>query len=538
MTSRSWTSALACAAIAGAAFGCLATARSAPAEVAPAPVQEVVNGSQDAVPIEDVPVLAEDPPATPTVGDPGMLAASILALPEAEVTDGVLTQLEAALAELPRGELEALEASAERLARGGRPGAVYAELAHVHWLLDETEEARRYATLAGRAGARGRAEELAGAILAGGAAERMQEAPVIGLLLPQGGSPSNREYARLFMEGVEVAAELAGDAGRRFQLLVEDNRGTSAGSERGAAALVAGGASAILGPLTAENMAAAARATPARVALLSPTARRVPFGRRGVFSMGAGDPGAGRALAGAAHAAGYRTAVVVHPRSPGETLEAGAFRDAFTAMGGVVTRRLQYEPGTTTFDIELREVEAIVPPLLVVAAPASDVEMLAPQIAFFGLDTLEIQVAGTQAWTTPAVLESVARRHTDSVIAVSSSDPLAAYDRAAAFVQAYERHFRRTLTSPIPAAGFDLFRMALAAHGDGVRTSRGTVASLDRLDRFRGATGTYSQVEGRIEREFFPVTILAGRLLPFDATRAAPADTIGRHFAPGRQRPR
>ena len=367
-------------------------------------------------------------------------------------------------------------------------------------------------------------------------AQLTEEAPVIGLLLPLTGSPSNREYARLFMEGVEVAAELAGEAGWGVEVVVQDNRGTPAGSERGAETLVSRGATAILGPLTAENMVAATRAARAGVAFLSPTARRVPFGRRGVFSMGAGDPGAGRALAGALRAVGYRAAVVVHPRSPGEMLEAGAFEGAFAALGGAVTRRIRYEPGTTTFDVELGEVERIVPPVLVVAAPAADVELLAPQIAFFGLDTLDIQVAGTAAWTTPAVLESVAWRHTDSVIAVSSSDPLAVYDQATAFVQAYERHFRRTLASPIPAAGFDLFQMALAAYGDGVRTSRGTVASLDRLDGFRGATGTYSQVDGRVEREFFPVTILEGRLLPFDSVRAEPPDTIGHR--PGARRPR
>ena len=528
---------LACTLIAGAGFGCYATARAVP-PAAPAPPPDPADRASG-------PMRSTDPEAATEVAEPvfpaadaGATAAAILALPANEVSERVLRGLEAALTQIARAELEALEDPANRLGRDERPGLVYAELAYVHLLAGEPEEARRYALMASSVGVRGRAQEVASAILGGGVAGLMPPDPVIGAVLPVTGSPSNREYTRLFMEGVEVAAELARRAGWRVEFLVEDNRGTPSGSERGVSALLSRGAVAILGPLAADNMESAVRAAPGTVAFLSPTARRLPFGRRGVYSMAAGDPGAGRALATAVRRAGYQEAVVVHTRNAGEALEANAFQDAFRDSGGVVRRRMQYEPGTTTFDVELREVEAIVPQVLVVAAPAADVEQLAPQIAFFGLDTLDIQVAGTAAWTTPVVLESVARRHTDSVIAVSASDPLAVFDASAAFVRAYEQHFRRTLVSPVPAAGFDLFRMALAAYGDGVRTSRGTVASLERLDRFRGATGTYSHVGDRIEREFFPVRILEGRLHPLDSTLNAPADTVGIHPGGDRARPR
>lgn len=529
---------IACALVAVAGFGCFATARTNPpaapaAAAGPAAAQAgpAGDGGPDAVPDVAQPIVS----AT----DARAASAAILALPADEVTDRLLRRLEGALAQLSRSELQALEQPPSGTEPGERQGLVYGELAYVHLLLGEPEEARRYALLARAAGPGARAREVADAVLGSGAAELMPPAPVIGAVLPVSGSPSNREYTRLFMEGVELAAELARRAGWRVEFLVEDNRGTPSGTEQAVSALVSRGAVAILGPLAAGNMEAAVRAAPGTVAFLSPTARRLPFGRRGVYSMGAGDPGAGRALAEAVERAGYREAVLVHPRSPGEALEADAFEDAFAGLGGLVRRRMQYEPGTTTFDIELKEVEAVVPEVLVVAAPVTDLELMAPQIAFFGLDTLDIQVAGTAAWTTPALLEAVAQRHTDSVIAVSPSDPQIFFDTETAFVQAYEQHFRRTLVSPVPAAGFDLFRMALAAYGDGVRTSRGTVASLERLDRFQGATGTYSHVDGRIERAFFPVRILAGRLHPFDATLAAPADTAGiRPGGAGRARPR
>lgn len=377
------------------------------------------------------------------------------------------------------------------------------------------------------AGSSDGAEGRGAAVLETGPGDPMPADPVIGAILPVTGSPTNREYARLFMEGVEVAAARARESGWRVEFVLEDNRGTRSGTERGVSAMVLRGAQVVLGPLDEDNLEHAVRAARGGLAFLSPTARRVPFSGGRAYSIAAGDRGAGRALAEAVLGAGYDEAVVIHPRSPGELLEAGAFERTFSRSGGVVRRRLQYEPGTTTFAVELQTVETLVPQVLVVAAPPGDVELLAPQVAYYGLDTLDIQVAGTAAWTSQSVLESVAGRHTDSVITVSTRNPEALFDPADAFVTAYERHFRRTLVSPVPAVGYDLFRMALAAYADGARTSRGTLASLERLDGFRGVTGTYSHVDGRLEREFFPVRIIGGDLLPVDSAAALPPDSVG-----------
>ena len=528
MAGRSWCSAFAFTSLAGLAFGCFATAnsRTGGSVAVPAPNHSADPPATVAATVDSV-AEAGGTGAPDMDTDPGSVASAVLSLPAREVGDRELRALETAVARLSRDELLSLSGSEGTAARDVRMGLVYGELAYIHAILDEPEEARRFALAARQAGTTGRAQSVVSTILEAELADLMPADPVIGLVLPVTGSPSNREYARQFMEGVEVAAARARRSGWRVEFLVEDNRGTRAGSERGVSALVSSGADVILGPLDEGNLEYAVRAAPGRVAFLSPTAARVPFGRRGTYSLGAGDRGAGRALARAVRRAGYDEAVVIHPLSPGELLEAGAFENEFSMSGGRVRRRLQYEPGTTTFEVEFRTVEDLSPEVLMVAAPPADVQLLAPQFAFYGLDTLGIQVAGTAPWTAPSVLESVARRHTDSVISVSTRDPEAFLDPAATFVAAYERHFRRTLLSPVPAVGYDLFRMAMAAYGDGVRTSRGTVASLERLDGFRGATGTYSYVDGRLEREFFPVRIIGGELHPVDSATAMPPDSIG-----------
>ncbi|MDE2796984.1 MAG: ABC transporter substrate-binding protein [Gemmatimonadota bacterium] len=340
---------------------------------------------------------------------------------------------------------------------------------------------------------------------------------VIGAVLPVSGSPSNREYARLFIEGLEVGALLARQNGVNIEVVVEDNLGTASGSARGVDALMARGALAVIGPLDADNVRAAVRAAPRELAFFSPTATQLPYGRRGVYSLAAGDPEAGRTLAQAVWDLGYADVVIVHPRSSRESIEMDAFQRAFPSLGGFVRRRIRYPPGTTTFEEYLTQAKALKPSVLIVAAPPADVELLAPQIAFFGLDELELQVAGTAGWTDPLVVEGLPRRHTEGVVAVSATPPGEVRQPPPEFVAAYETLFRRSLASMIPAAGFDLLGMALDAHRQGARTSREVIATLERLAPFEGVTGTYSFTDGRLTREFYPVRILSGGLHPVDA---------------------
>lgn len=347
---------------------------------------------------------------------------------------------------------------------------------------------------------------------------------VVGAVLPVSGSPSNRQYARLFIEGLEVGAMLARQDGVNVEVLIEDNLGTASGSARGVDALLAQGALAIIGPLASDNVRAAVRAAPRDLAFFSPTAEQLPYGRSGVYSLAAGDPEAGRTLAETLWELGYTDAVVLHPRTSQESVEMDAFERAFVSLGGIVLRRIRYVPGTTTFEDYLTQAGALAPAVLVVAAPPTDVELLAPQIAFFGLDEMELQIAGTAGWTAPLVVEGVAQRHTDSVIAVSASPPGVVRQPPPDFVTAYETLFRRSLNSMVPVAGFDLLSMVLNAYRDGARASREVMAALERTGPHEGVTGTYSFTGGRLTRRFHPVRILRGGLHPLHAdARLIPA---------------
>lgn len=337
--------------------------------------------------------------------------------------------------------------------------------------------------------------------------------PAVGAVLPLEGSPSMRERARLFAEGLEVGVELAHARGIELELVVEDNRGTSSGSVRAAVALAERGVLAVLGPLDTDNLRAAVGAVPDHLSFFSPTAGRLPGARRGVHSLAAGDAEAGRALAATLWELGHRAAVVIHPGRTPERTEVDAFRSAFESFGGTVRRRIEYSPGTTTFEAQLLRAKSLSPSLLVVAAPADDIRLLAPQIAFFGLDELDLQVAGTIGWSAPSVLEGLPTRHTDGVVALSTAPP-GCHGPPSEFVAAYESHFRRTLRSGIPAQGYDLLTIVLSAHAAGASRAAEVQSRLEVIDEVRGVGATYTFSGGQLGRRYHPVRIEGGDLHP------------------------
>lgn len=435
-------------------------------------------------------------------------ARAFLALPPGDRTARATERVAAAVSRLGRHAVEELAGMADSgyvRFRDPRFGAVAAELALRFALSGEAEASQRYAAQARAAGADALHAQVA--------------PPVVGVVLPLTGRPRDQEYADLFLEGVQVGVALARRGGLAVELVVEDGRGTAYGSAQAASALAARGVAAVLGPLAGDNLTAVADVLPDDVPLFSPIARLLPPGRLGVHSLAAGGPSAARTLAAALSGLGYVDALVVHSRSPARSMEAAAFLDEFAGAGGFA-RRIAYEPGTTTFEEPLREAGLMAPELLVVLAPPEDLLLLAPQISFFELDDTDIQVAGTAGWTDPRVLEEVDRRHTDHVVAVSAVPPGSTSERSAEFTAAYEDHLQKALRSPVPAAGFDLLRIALATWAERARTGAGPAAALAGLHRFEGATGAYSAAGGSLTKEFFPVRLLDGAVHPLEPQEA------------------
>ncbi|MGD2069603.1 MAG: ABC transporter substrate-binding protein [Gemmatimonadota bacterium] len=408
-----------------------------------------------------------------------------------------------------RSAVEVLGAEAlERVVQAtplGQPLAAPLMLAHARalWVRGEEERAIDFAETALAVGAEGEDAEAARAFLeAPGDLGRVggRGGPAtVGVLLPLGGSPALSRYAGLVEEGIQVAME-GEDVPDGIALALRDDGGRSDEAARALEELSRDGARALIGPLQSESVVAVANARREPVPIISPTAPTVGD-LEAVYTLGGPDPGAADALATYATESGLDHVVVIHPRTPEYEFEASVFRDRMEELGGSVLRVLSYPVGTTTFGEVLDQARHLDPDALVLPVPASDIVALAPQVSFFGLDTLGIRVLGTGEWSSDGVLREVAPRHTNGVVVATPRPPGGELQGHRRFQQAYERHFRRSLRSTVPALGWDAASLILAALETGARTAAELRAALESIDRLQGATGVLSVQDGRIVRE-------------------------------------
>lgn len=412
-------------------------------------------------------------------------------------------------------------ADLEALAPGSPPGwprlraPILAELALALHARSREEEATRAARDALSLSDRGPEAVLARSVLADEVTVERRRTVRLGAVLPAGGSPGQQEYATLVEEGIRarLEAELRGGA-VPVELQLRDHQGRAGAAADLVRELTTDDAAGVVGPLSDGALAEAARARSRPVPMVSPTARNLPGDQVAVYSLGGPDPGAPRALARYAADRSLREAVIVHPGSPTATFEAETFAEEFRRLGGRVLRTLEYPRGSTFFREPLEAVRELQPAALVLPIPASDVELLAPQVTYFGLDTLGIQVLGTADWVQPGVLEAVEPRHTDGVVVATPRRPGRESDARARFVEAYEGLFQKTLRSPVPALGYDAASLLLEAFRTGARSPAEVRRAFEGIQGFPGATGTISIREGRIVREHFLVRLRNREMIP------------------------
>ncbi|HSR43004.1 MAG TPA: ABC transporter substrate-binding protein, partial [Longimicrobiales bacterium] len=166
------------------------------------------------------------------------------------------------------------------------------------------------------------------------------------------------------------------------------------------------------------------------------------------------------------------------------------------------------------FEEHLAVVQQLRPEALVLPVPMADIELLAPQLTYFGLDTLGIRFLGTAEWAEPGVLQTTPHRHTDGFVVATPRRPGGPTEAYLRFVEDYETVLRKTLRSSIPALGYDAAGLMLEALASGMRSPRALRAALEEIRDFPGATGTLSIENGRVLREHHLVRLRDGDMIP------------------------
>ena len=325
-----------------------------------------------------------------------------------------------------------------------------------------------------------------------------REAPLrIGVIVSSTGSAILRQYADLVLEGVRVGADAASTARRAVELVVRDDGGTAAGAARALRELEAQGVRAVVGPLTDDALAAAARARSRDdLVLISPTAVTDPDAVFNAYALNVVDTRGAAALG--EYARRYARVGVLYARTASARAQARAFTDAF-ARSGTVTEA-PFDSGATTVSAQLRRVRDARVQALFITATERELQLILPQVDYFGLTG--VQLFGDESWTSESARALPQRVLQGAIVAIPlwrESDDLAWQD----FVARYESTYRRSLDNAIPALGYDAALLAVRAAGGGMPG-----------DAFRGATGVLSLSGDSITRRPFLVRIDRGRLIP------------------------
>ena len=146
-------------------------------------------------------------------------------------------------------------------------------------------------------------------------------------------------------------------------------------------------------------------------------------------------------------------------------------------------------------------VASLLPDGLFLPLSPAEIELLAPQVTYYGLDTLGIQLLGTSGWARDEVVLELDSRHTDGVIVATtrlSQDEAESFQH---FRSSYEALFQQTLRSEIPAFGYDAAALLLLALQERPRTAEELLEALEGVRDFPGATGRLTIGGGRILRE-------------------------------------
>lgn len=395
-----------------------------------------------------------------------------------------------------------------------------------------------------------------------------QASPVVlGVILPRSGSL--KRYGDWVLEGIRLAVQEQQErVGQRVQLVVLDDSAKPYLDGDLERELEQRGVVGIIGPLLDQGltMAAQARLDPDLV-IVSPTATRAPQGWNNVYALNGGDVRGAQDLASYAYDLGFDRAAVIYPRDDDlYARKARAFQNEFRSRGGDVVATVPYDSGTTTFAGPLRTALHAASPVvdttrpfivhvdsgpqtrqpamdtmppaypsfytpppahgdtteytmgpwaLYVPAPPGDVRQIAPQVEYYGLDSAGVQVFGDVSWTSPDVLRQVDRRALDGVLAVATLNPGEAERGVSSdFVDRYESQYRKTLSNPLPALGYDAAHLLLASTPTWDPTPARVARRMSLMVGIRGATGVFSIYGPDVVRSPFLVQIQDGRLAP------------------------
>ncbi|MEO5510250.1 MAG: ABC transporter substrate-binding protein [Longimicrobiales bacterium] len=328
----------------------------------------------------------------------------------------------------------------------------------------------------------------------------------LGVIVTQRGTLG--QYSASILEGVRIAvAEHDSAGGHRIELLVRDDSGRVVRSAAMLRELQAEGVIAVIGPMYEDGVksAAAARTSTGLVIVGPSLTQALPDAN--TYALNREDT-AGAVLLGT-HAASLKQRVgVLHDRTPETESDVAAFSRSYAAAGGAALTTVPFPNGTTTFATQIRRLRDARVQVLYLPLSPREIQQILPQLGYYGLSG--VSVLGGETWTSDAMRRALPAALLDGVLAATVL-PRGSPDVAwGGFENKYQTTYKRSLTTPIPALGYDAAQLVLRAVPRGRVTPGDISRGIPRTAASKGATGVLHVGPGAISRTPFLVVFHNG----------------------------
>lgn len=228
------------------------------------------------------------------------------------------------------------------------------------------------------------------------AAAKPEGTAKVAILLPLSGPDAG--IGRAMLNAAELALFDLADA--RMELMPRDTAGTPQGAVQAARTAVADGASVVLGPLRAPEVAAVRQTTlAARVDLVAFTNDR-RLAAPGVSVMGFVPSDQVDRVVAYARASGTTRFAVVAPQSPYGDVVVAATRDAAPRFAASVVGEARYDPNLSDLSLPAGQIAAIAPPpeAVMLAEGGERAKAIAAALAQAGVAAPTVRLLGTGLW--------------------------------------------------------------------------------------------------------------------------------------------
>ena len=318
----------------------------------------------------------------------------------------------------------------------------------------------------------------------------------LGVIVPRtGGFASVGEE---ILQGVRLAAaKFEREAGYPVELVVVDEALEGEDSGFGVPRLEAEDVAGIIGPIRSGALRSAAAArTRARTLLISPTASEDSALAPHAYTIWARErrdkavaETLGRWLASSLEPARVAS---LHPANQSGTRRSEVFQSIVQAAGFEWVGSRSYEPDSTTFELEIRELTGLDPDVVfVIADGPRQVLQIAPQLHFYGLRGRIALVS--EDWTHPTVLRRLDATFSDFRVSATylerDGNP-----EWGDFAAAWDRTYRSSVPdNAFAALGYDAGLLLLRGIPDLSLVRPGAVArGVTRTRDLQAATGRFS----------------------------------------------